>query len=434
MRPDRPLLYALLGWIALATLVTAVEGSPWVWAAGGTLVLVAAAGDAVWGYSVSPPSFTRPLPGRLAVGVWASIPVRVTNRESRPLHLTLFDGVPSRAEHRHLPLLLDLPPGATVETGYTVRPLERGTARFRDASLLVRSPLRLWRIRHRVRSAATVPVYPNYEPVLRYVLLSLGHREEQMGIIRANRPGVSKEFQQLREYRRGDVLQQVDWKATARHQKLVSREYMEQRDQELCFLIDCSPRLRAMDGPLPQFDHCLNATLLLAYIALRQGDRLSVMGSAHSGQYLPPVKNAGSMPRVLNHLYGYQTTSEACDYDELAERLMMLQRRRALVILLTNLRSEDTRQLLPSLRTLQRRHLVLLASLRERTVDETLAAPVGNLDQALTHLAGAGYLAERGRALEALRRQGVHTIDETADRLPVDLANRYFQIKQRGLL
>ena len=132
-----------------------------------------------------------------------------------------------------------------------------------------------------------------------------------------------------------------------------------------------------MDGGVPQFDHILNAILLVAHVALRQGDQVAVKSFGGTDRWLPPMKGSHAMPVLLNHLYDYQTTPAPSDFAEAVEKLMARQRRRSLVILLTNLRGEDGKELLPALQALKSRHLVLLASMREGVVQEAISEPIG---------------------------------------------------------
>lgn len=310
----------------------------------------------------------------------------------------------------------------------------RGEVVFGPIQMLVRSDWGYWKRLHRVGDAEPVRVYPNYEPVVRLALLGMQNRENPMGIVRRSRPGSSREFQQLRDYREGDSLAQVDWKATSRKQALISRAYQEQRNQSVVFLVDTGRRMRAMDGDLPQFDHCLNAMLLVAHVALRQGDHVGVQSFGGTQRWLPPLKGLHAMPVLLNHLYDYQTTPEPSDFAGAVEALMTHQRRRSLVVVLTNLRGEDGKELVPALQVLSSRHLVLLASLRERTVDEAKELPVASFGDALRFAAADRYLAERREVLAELGARGILTLDTTAQELAISLANRYLDIKAAARL
>ena len=317
---------------------------------------------------------------------------------------------------------------------HPVKLLERGEVTFAPVQVLSKSEWLFWKRLSSHGEPEKVKVYPNYEPVVRYALLAMQHRESPMGIVRRPRAGTSREFQQLRDYRDGDSFAQIDWKATSRRQSLISRAYEEQRNQSVVFLVDTGRRMRAMDGKLPQFDHCLNAILLVSHVALRQGDQLGVQSFGGTNRWLPPVKGLHAMPVLLNHLYDFQTTPEPSDFSEAVQLLMAHQRRRALVIVLTNLRGEDGKELIPALQVLASKHLVLLASLRERSVDEAREATVLTFSDALRFTAADRYVAERREVLAELSARGILTLDTTAQQLAVSLANRYLDIKAAGRL
>ncbi len=376
----------------------------------------------------------RRLPGRLALGVENEITLTLHNPSARAVSVEFFDGLPVSVSSLHLPWNGRIAAGGMTRVIYTATAMERGPVMFTECHIRDTSPLGFWQRGYRVGAPAEVRVYPNYEPVVRYTLLAMSNRTSQMGIVSKNIAGQSREFHQLRDYQDGDVLSQIDWKATSRRHLLISREYREQRDQTLIFLLDCGRRMRAMDLELSQFDHCLNATLLLSYIALRQGDQVGVMGFGGTSRWMPPVKGQHSMSALLNHLYDYQASPEPSDFSEAVERLMARQRRRAMVVLLTNLRTEDSTHLLKPLQLLRKRHLVVVANLRERGVMERLKKPVEQFEDALFCGAGMSYLEERTRFLETIRDRGILTLDETALALPAALANAYLDIKRRGTL
>ena len=215
---------------------------------------------------------------------------------------------------------------------------------------------------------------------------------------------------------------------------LISRDFQEQRNQSVVFLLDTGRRMRALDGGVPQFDHVLNAILLVSHVALRQGDQVAVKSFGGSDRWLPPVKGSHAMPVLLNHLYDYQTTPAPSDFSGAVEQLMARQRRRSLVILLTNLRGEDGKELVPALQVLKSRHLVLLASMRERAVEDAMTDPVGSFSSALKFLAADRYVQERREILATLGALGVLTLDSTAQDFATALANAYYDIKAAGRL
>lgn len=377
-------------------------------------------------------SAERSLPGRFALGAQGEVTLTLKHSLGHSVRVEVHEGLPLDAETAELPWSGILPAGEHVTLAYQVRFTKRGPQAFEACHVRAYSRLGLWRRRLRVGAPGLARCYPNYEPVLRYALLATAHREEQMGIVKRRRSGSTLDFHQLREYQDGDVLARVDWKATSRRQALISRDYEEQRNQSVILVPDCGRRMRASDGDLTQFDHCLNAMLLISHIALKQGDEVGVCGFGGMNRWLKPVKGTPAMPRILNHLYDYETSTEPSDFVEAAERVMALQKRRALVILLTNLRTEDASHLMVAARLLQKRHLVLVATLRESELDRRVALPVDTLADALGHGAVYHYLQSRAALLAELRGHRIPTVDETAKNLPVALANQYLDLRAAG--
>ena len=286
--------------------------------------------------------FERELPARFALNQDTEIPFVLQNRGKMALRVRFFEGLPEECRYQSLPFEVPkLKAGQSMRSSYRVTFLARGDLNISAGYLEVRSLLGFWWKNQRVGEAAVARVYPNYVPALNYGLLATADRAELMGIVKPRNRGMSKEFHQLRDYQEGDGISQVDWKATSRFNRLITREYQEERDQTILLVPDCSIRTRAIDGELPILDHLLNAAILLSYIALGQGDKVGVMSFGGEPQYLSPVKGSHGMARILDHLYNYQPTRDFGDYGELVSRIMRTQTKRCLVVVLTNLRTED---------------------------------------------------------------------------------------------
>jgi uncharacterized protein (DUF58 family) len=312
--------------------------------------------------------------------------------------------------------------------------LQRGDVRFGPVHLLASSPLGLWRFTSRCGEESSVRVYPNFAAVARYGAMALEQDTDQAGIRLRQRRGEGLEFHQLREYRAGDAMRQIDWKATSRKQQLISREYQDERDQRVVFLLDCSRRMRAKDGDLSHFDHALNAMILLSHVALRAGDAVGLMSFGDETRWLPAAKGVGSVNRILNTVYDLETTTLGSDFNGAAEELCARQPRRSLVILLTNVRREDVEDLLPGVGLLKRRHLVLVANLREEKIDEVLTDEITDFRGALRSFGTWRHELDRSRVQETLRHSGVLSLDSPPSALHAQLINSYYAIKRSGAL
>lgn len=430
VRPTRPLLAVLLLWALLGLAGSLYPPvAPW-WGVAGTALAVVALFDLIILFCLRVPRVKRTLPGRLAVGVEGEVALRIENLGRRHLHLAVFDGIPERAECEAFPWRGWLRGKGFLDLNYPLTLPERGEIPFSKTHLLLSSLVGLWSRRCLAGGRGAVKVYPNYQPVLSYALLAMAHRQEQTGIVRKNRAGLSRDFHQLRDYHKGDSLSQIDWKASSKRQTLISRDFQEQLDQSVILMLDCGRRMRASDGEISQFDHCLNSTLLVSYIALRQGDQVGILSFGGTDRWLPPVKGVNSMKTVLNHLYDYETSPFPSDFSEAAERLLRHQRRRSMVVVITNLRGEDADELREPLRRLRQQHVVVFASLREAGIAGMLEKDLQSFDDALGYLAAQDYAAERERVLATLRADSIVTLDETAQDFPVVLANCYLDHRQ----
>ncbi|MBK8725033.1 MAG: DUF58 domain-containing protein [Holophagaceae bacterium] len=440
MHPSRRLLFACAPWLVLGVLAVRWPGLGMVWWLVLAGLAMAALADAVLALRMEAPEAGRRVAGSLPLGAWSEVKLRLRNASHRSLNLRVHDHHPDAFDTAGLPRGLRLEPGAWAELRYQVRPLRRGRHAFGPVQAFLDSPWGFWVRDLRLGAGEEVKVYPNFAAVAKYALLATDQRLSQLGVLKKRRRGEGLEFHQLREYREGDSSRQVDWKATSRLRKLISREYQEERDQQVFFLLDCGRRMRALeldggDG-LSHFDHALNAVLLLSYVALRQGDAVGLLSFAGDKRFLRPRKSVPTLNRLLNELYDLDATTHAPDYLEAARETMVRLPKRSLVVVVSNVRDEDDQTLAPALKLLQKRHLVLLASLRERELDLALdpADQEAPRDFQAALRAGAlhEYLRHRRAAFDRLRGLGVQTLDVVPARLALSLVNRYLDLKTSG--
>ncbi len=369
----------------------------------------------------------------LPVGTWQPVHLRV--EALAPVSGWLRDCHPAGFSSQGLPCRFALAGGQRVEAAYRLHLAERGPEQFSGVDLRLNSPLRLWLVPETLACPQTVRVYPDFARVSHYALLATDHRLSQWGVLHRRRRGEGLEFHQLRDYRQEDAPRSIDWKASARVGRLIAREYQDERDQQVVFLLDCSQRMRARDDTLSHFDHTLNALLLLAYVALDQGDAVGLATFGHEApRYLPPKKSGATLNRLLNAVYDLQPGSRSPDLLEAAEYLTRRLARRAFVVLVTNLRDEDDDTLRPAMQLLGRRHAVSVASLREPALEARLAAPLEDFDAALEYAAALQYSAGRRRQAALLRKAGARVLDVAPADLPIALVNHYWERKRSGNL
>lgn len=448
--PSRRGVMVLAG-VAVAVLLGLVLGLPAADAGVGLAVALAAV--ALWAladllhtgrvWRIHPLRIERQLPPALALGVTRKLQLTLVNEGPQVWPVDVFDDIDPQLQFAGWPQQVQVPAGQKLDLWFTVTPTRRGTVHLGRTHLKVRSLLGALDILFQVGEPAPVHVYPNFAAVARYAWLAGDRRLSQIGIKTYAQRGTGTDFKQLSDYRPGDPIRHIDWKATLRQRRPVVREYQDERDQCVIFLLDCGRRMRASEddtgtGPVvSHFDEALNALMLMSYVALKEGDEVGVMTfGVPPGQerHFAPRKGGETLNALMAHLYDIQPQATPSDYIAAAEALLRRQNRRALVVLITNFRDEDASELQPALRLLRARHLVLVASLRERVLrdlqDQPIRQPAQAADVATAHL----FEQSRRDAFVRTVGQDALSVDVEPAQLAVALVNRYHAVKRAGLL
>lgn len=380
------------------------------------------------------PEVQRALPANLALGRWHEVELHLGGGE-HPLRLGVFDHAPATFRTQALPQRLVLQPGQRARMVYQVCPERRGQHPFDRCEIRLDSDWRLWRQRRHVPLPSQTRVYPDFTRLHGAPLMAVDSWLSRLGVRQRQRRGLGMDFHQLREFREGDTTRQIDWKATARKRIPIAREYQDERDQQILLLLDCGRRMRSQDDVLSHFDHALNAALLLSYVALRQGDAIGCHTFAAPRQrHIAPAKGQAQLNALLNGVYDLENSQLPADYEQAAADVLSRQKRRALVVMISNLRDEDDDSLLAAVRQLSRRHRVLVVSLREQVLDDLRQQPVAGFNDALDYCGAMEYLAARNRLHERLAGQGVPVLDARPQELGPALISRYLAWKKGGVL
>lgn len=433
--PASRLIGLVTGWLLAGVAASVWPAGRLAWAGAGLAMLVAALIDARGARRRSAGlAVTRTVAPVLAVGRRHPYQLRITTNE--PVTATVRDVLPlgqsaSPSLHR-----IDVPATARgVTLSLVAEPVRRG--RFDGGTVVTRvaSPWGLWEQQARHAQPGPIRVFPDFSQAGGGSIDAVDLRVPPAGARLAPRRGHGLEFKELRDYREGDALRLVDWKATARRGRPITREYEDQRDQQLLLVLDCGLRLRAHDGALSHFDHLLNAALRLAAVALAQGDAVGCATLAHDEpRLLLPRKSSAMLQRIVQGVYDLQPGHRVPDY--LADARMLHDRlgRHSLVVILTALRDEDGAELLAATQLLRRRHRVTVASLREQVLDDLQAAPVSSVDDAARWASTLEYIQARASVIGRLRQRGVDVLDVPPPRLAHALSDHYWRLKRAGAM
>jgi uncharacterized protein (DUF58 family) len=429
-------LVALLAGVAVGTVAR-------VTIAAGSVLLVASLADyflSIRAWRQSAPTLRRHLPAAFALGVKRTIRLDIQAREDLTWDCELYDFADMTLATQGMPAALVIQGGKSVDLSYIVTPTVRGDVVFSPAEVRVRTRWGFWDLLEHLGTTERRRVYPDFAQVARYAWMAGNKRLQELGIKTYQLRGQGTDFKQLSEYSAGDTVRHIDWRATLRLGKPIVREFQDERDQCVLLMVDCGRRMRADESGAPgetHFDQVLNAVMLLAYVALAQGDAVGAITFGTSpGQerFIAPRKGQHALNGLMGQLYDVQPTPTHSDYLAAARTVLQRQFRRALVIVITNFRDEDSTELSHALRLLRRRHLVLLASLRERVVGELMRQPLSSGDAAIEVAAAHLYEQSRRDAFNRLATRDRLMADAEPERLGVELVNRYHAVKRAGLI
>jgi uncharacterized protein (DUF58 family) len=382
---------------------------------------------------------TRETPAVLSVGRANRVRLQIRSIARRSLDVSVTDDRPPEVAADNLPARATLAPRGRANLVYHLSPSRRGAVELGDHHVRYPSPLGLWQRQIRLRARHLAKVYPDVAAVRVYELLARQSRENLL--VRAVRlRGGENEFERLREYQRDDEYRNIDWKATARRGRLIVREYQQERNQTVVCLLDCGRLMTAESGGLAQLDHALNAVLMLAHVAARAGDQLGLMAfDARVRSYLPPIGGRRAAQRVAHATYDLHASLVETDFEgafmELSKRL----RKRALVVLFTQVIDDVSAQIvLRQVRSLRPRHLPVCVLFRDPDLDRMAEPPAGLATAPDGDLYVAAAAAEtiqwRERLVRDLKTGGALVLHVPPRQTTPAVINRYLQIKAQHLL
>jgi uncharacterized protein (DUF58 family) len=400
------------------------------------LVFVAALVD----MSISPRlcrvAIEREVSDVMSVGARNAVKIWLTNRNPYGFKVEFHDEPPQPCVTDGLPFETELPPMRARYRVYHVEPQHRGPNAFGNVYLRCRSRFGFWEFYSARPLPLPVKVFPDIQAVHGVELLARKNRMAEAGIKLSRLRGRGNEFDRLREYRKGDEYRHIDWKATAKHEKLISREFVVERNQNILIVLDCGRSMCNELGGITHLDRALNSAIMLAYVALRQYDNVGFLAfSNRIERWVRPMRGAGSIQQIIRNVYDIAPRYEASDYALMVEELRRRFRKRSLVVLLTHAPDELHLQAISrQMRELRTTHLVLTAFLKNVPLSERmLDIPETDVD-AFQISAAAEMVATQSRQLAELQSAKLLVLDVLPEQLTANLVSQYLDIKARHLL
>ena len=389
----------------------------------------------------SPLTLTRRLPHAFSLGAAAGVQVSLANFGPSTRRGRYFELADPSLSMPAMPLRFAVGPGERETLEFRLTPTARGLKFFEAGQLRLRSILGLLDCNYRLGPRESRRVFPDFKRQASLAWIATDRRLAELGIKNVRRRGQGMDFDQLTEYRAGDPVRNIDWKATLKHGQPIVRVFQEERDQSVLFMLDCGRRMRADDTQsgigASHFDQSLDALMLLTFVALASGDAVGAMTfgtAAGQEKRFAPRKGRQTLNELMAALGDVEPSPMFSDYLEGAAEVMRRQRKRGLIVLITNCREEDSVELLAALRLLRSRHVVVVANLREQIVGALAAQPLSHPESVFEVAAALDYEQRRRDMLRRLATGGAVLIDCEPRSLGVELVKRYTVLKRTGAI
>lgn len=373
----------------------------------------------------------RTTPDRISLHVPAHIVFEVRNLSRRQVKIQMAEDAPATMDVRPAICQTILYPGQTKTFGYRLVAHQRGQFKLSDVYVRVLPAMGLLYRHFKIAIPEELRVFPNLVNLSKYELLARRGLNYDQGLARLRRIGQGSEFESLRSYVKGDEMSRIDWKATAKRTRLIVKNYEPERQQSVLVAIDVGRATAGQFGGLSRVDYLVNATLMLAYVALRQKDWFSMVAFSDGIEsYLPPVHGLKNIDRVVRSLYELQPRLVESDYGAACRFLGLKHRKRSLVCMMTDVVDRDASDVIIAyMARFARYHLPLAVTLSNPEVQQVAEEPLARCKDLHSKAAALDVLAAREEALILMRRKGISVLDVPPDRLTPELINRYTMIK-----
>jgi len=379
----------------------------------------------------------REFGSRFAMGAETEVRIHVQNGVNRPLTLVVKDEYPPQMVLSGLREgQITIAAQRTATLIYAVKPPRRGRFDFGQTAVRFLSRSRLIWCQLNACEPVTVKVYPNMRRAREAELKALGARSVVSSHRKTSWRGEGREFESMRDYVRGDELRHISWTATARRGKLTTRQYQIERDQTILIALDAGRLMTARIEQETKLDSAVHATLALFSAAARAGDNAGlVVFGRRIKSYLPPSRGHDHIESALEALHAVEPEMIEPSYPHAFEFIAANSKRRALVILLTDLVDEEgSKELLTSLHILRPRHLPLVVTIADRDLKAVVRQTPSSVRDLFTQSVSEEIIHHREAALRLVESLGGLALDVTAAGLAPALLETYLRVKERGLL
>lgn len=398
------------------------------------LLMMAVIVDAVLVYSKKKGiEARRTVSERFSIGDPNKVFIYISNLYAFPVRISIIDELPIQFQERKWLRKAVIARSANYQLEYKLTPTSRGEYIFNDINIYVHAPLQLVKRRFIFPVQQVVKVYPSYVQMRRYHLLAVSNRLQEAGVKRIRKIGHSMEFEQIKEYVRGDDYRTINWKATARKDNLMVNNYTDERSQQIYCLINKGRVMKMPFNGMTLLDHAINASLVLSNVALVKQDKAGLITfEKNLDTFLLADKKPTQMNLVLESLYRQKTDFLEADFEKLFAVIRNRITNRSLLVLFTNFESvESLQREMPALQKIARYHLLLVVFFENTELKSLVEKTANSLEDIYIKTIAEKFAYEKRLMVKELHKNGIPSILTTPENLTVNTVNKYLELKTR---
>lgn len=378
----------------------------------------------------------RKMADRFSNGEFNPIELFIKSHYGFVTYIEILEELPEQLQVRNQRFSLKLDPKASKSICYQIRPKDRGIYEFGFCNLLVSTGIGL--ICRRISAAEydNIKVYPSYKYLRKYTLIAQSAQQMDSGNKKLRKIGHSLEFEQIKEYVRGDDIRSLNWKATARKGALMANHFVDEKSQQVYVIIDKGRLMKMPFNGLTLLDYAINASLILANVSLYRQDKFGLLTFSHiPGTVVPAQRKGMQMNLILEALYKQETDFLESDFERLYLQVRTYIKHRSLLVLFTQFETmHGLKRQLPYLKQLAKHHLLLVVFFENSELATLAAEPVEDLEGIYTKTIAEKFSYEKKMMVRELNQHGILSMLTLPENLTVNTVNKYLELKSKQAL
>lgn len=378
----------------------------------------------------------RNCPDKFSNGDKNEVIISIDNQYDHDIDVQLIDELPIILQQRDTEWKLSIKSKDSEQVQYFIRPVKRGNYQFGSLNVFASTFFRLVRRRYQFDVSQDVKVYPSYLKLKEYEMKAFSQKRSTIGNRRLRRIGQTMEFEQIKQYVRGDDPRHINWKASARSDEVMLNQYADEKSQQVICIVDKGRLMKSPFDGLSLLDYAINGALAVCHIILKKDDKAGLITFSNKLSTVElPAKRKGQMQRIFEHLFNQRTNYKEANYELLNSYISRKINQRSLLLLFANFETYvGFKRQLPYLKKLGRKHLLVIIFFENTELQSLAKSKPKNREDIYIQTMGRALINEKQKIIKELKINGIVSVLTKPQDLSMKTINKYVEIKKRHML